>query len=406
MRIDRPNELAATPDWPSIVVAGSLVVALSMGLRQVSGLFLVPVSLDVAVPRETFGLVVAVQNVIWGLTQPIAGFLADRFGARPVALVGGLVYTAGLALAAVAEDGASLMVGLGVMGGLGQSGTAFAVVLAVVTRAAPPGRRAVSVGIASTASSLGMFILVPFSALLLDHLAWRTTMAALAVAGLIMATAAIWLCEPGSSRREGAKGGLRDAMRAIGRDRDYWLISLGFSVCGFQLAFVATYLPVMVADAGLAVSTGGVALGAIGLGNIAGTYLAGLASQRWPKRQVLACLYLGRAAAVLAFLMLPLSTASIIAFGAIIGLMWTATVPITNSLVSYLWGERHLGLLFGLVYVGHQLGAFVGAWSGGIVFDRAGDFRPMWFGVIAASLLAALCHLAVRERPRAVASAA
>jgi predicted MFS family arabinose efflux permease len=396
---------AQSPNWRLIVASASLVIALSMGLRQVSGLFLVPVSQDIGIGRETFGLVIAVQNVVWGLAQPVAGLLADRFGPRWVALASGLAYAAGLGLAALATGPASLMVGLGILCGLGQSGTAYAVVLAVVTRTVPLAHRPVSVEVAATAGSLGMFLLVPLSAGLLDQFTWRTTFVILGMASLAMIAAAVWLREPAAAPCVNATAGAHDALGAVARDRDYWLISLGFSVCGFQLAFVATYLPAMVSDAGLPVSAGGAALGAIGLGNIVGTYLAGLASQRFAKRQVLACLYLGRAAAVIAFLSLPISSASVIVFGAGIGLLWTATVPLTNTLVSYLWGERHIGFLFGLVYVGHQLGAFVGAWSGGLAFDIAGDFRPMWFAIIAASLLAALCHITVSERPRAIATA-
>lgn len=378
-------------------------MALSMGVRQVSGLFLRPVVVDIGLSREAFGIAVALQNLVWGLTQPIAGLFADRYGARPVVLSCGLVYLAGLAVAATASNAATFAFGLGVLGGLGQSGTAFAVVLAVIGRAAPAERRSAALGLGSTAGSIGMFVLVPVTSALLDFLDWRNAM--LILSALLAATALLaWpLKERGLANDVAAGAPASIAAVAAARDRDYWLLNLGFAVCGFQLAFIATYLPVILVDRGFDIATGAAVLAAIGAFNILGTYLAGVAGGRWLKTRVLAVLYLARAAVIALFLFVPLSRPSAIVFGAMIGLLWTGTVPLTNGLVADLWGRRNLGFLFGIVYVGHQFGAFVGAWASGLVFDRTGSFDLMWGAAIAAGVAAAICHLLLDESPRPLA---
>jgi predicted MFS family arabinose efflux permease len=391
--------------WLVVLLCGSLVMALSMGVRQVSGLFLRPVAVDIGLTREAFGIAVALQNLVWGLTQPVAGLFADRYGARPVVLACGLLYLAGLASAAMAPNAALFAFGLGVLGGLGQSGTAFAVVLAVIGRAAPAERRSVALGLGSTAGSVGMFVLVPMTSALLDVLDWRSAMLILSALVAVTALLAWPLKESGLANdgTAGAPAGIAAATAA--GDRDYWLLNLGFAVCGFQLAFIATYLPVILIDHGFDLATGATVLAAIGAFNILGTYLAGVAGGRWLKTRVLAALYLARAAVIALFLLVPLSRPSAIVIGAMIGLLWTGTVPLTNGLVADLWGRRNLGFLFGIVYVGHQIGAFVGAWAGGLVFDRTGSFDLMWGAAIAAGVAAAVCHLLLDETSRLLALA-
>jgi predicted MFS family arabinose efflux permease len=396
------------PSWLVVVISGALVIALSMGVRQVSGLFLRPVAIDLGLSREAFGIAVALQNLVWGLTQPLAGLLADRYGARPVVLVGGLMYFAGLAVAALAPDAIVFALGLGVLGGLGQSGTAYAVVLAVIGRAAPATRRSLALGLGSTAGSIGMFVLVPATSALLDFFDWRGAM--LVLSALVAATALLaWPLKEaglaGTADGERASVGAKMAAEAAAGDRDYWLLNLGFAVCGFQLAFIAIYLPIILVDKGFDIATGAMVLAAIGGCNILGTYLAGLAGGRWRKTRVLAALYVARAVVIAVFVLAPLSRASVLAFGAAIGLLWTGTVPLTSGLVADLWGRRNLGFLFGIVYVGHQVGAFAGAWAAGLVFDRTGSFDLVWGAAIAAGLAAALCHLALDEVPRPLARA-
>ncbi len=394
---------SSIPSWQILLLAGGVVVTLATGIRQVSGLFLRPVAAELGMSLEAFGTVVAVQNLVWGLSQPLAGLLADRHGAGRVALVCGLLYAAGLALAAAASTPFLFSLGLGALCGLGQAGTTYAVVLAAIGRAAPAESRGLALGLGSAAGSVGMFVLVPATGLALDALGWRGAMAALA--GLMLLAPLLALALREAPAEVGARGSPREALRAAVADRDFWLLNFGFATCGFQLAFLATYLPAILVERGLGLGAGAAALAAIGLANILGTWAAGVAGDRWPKARVLVGVYLARAAVVLAFLALPPSTASAAAFGAAIGLLWTGTVPLTSGLVAALWGRRNLGFLFGLVYVGHQLGAFAGAWAGGAIYDRTGGFAAGWALVIGASLSAALCHLILRERPRSIALA-
>jgi predicted MFS family arabinose efflux permease len=392
------------PSWIRITACAALVMTLSMGVRQVSGLFLGPVSADLGLSRDAFGMAVALQNLVWGLTQPIAGLLADRHGARPVVIAGALLYVVGMAVAALAQDGFTFTVGLGVLCGLGQSGTAFAVILAVIGRVSPNESRSTALGVGSAAGSVGMFVLVPLTGALIELTAWRSTM--LMLAALLAAMIALGWALGGEREAAIESSGTASgsaAIQAAGRDRDYWLVNLGFAVCGFQLAFIATFLPTILVDRGLPLATGAAVLAAIGAFNIIGTYLAGLAGGRWLKKDVLAALYLARAIAIAGFLLLPLSTTSAIVFGAVIGLLWTGTVPLTSGLVADLWGRRNLGFLFAVVYIGHQVGAFAGAWSAGLAYERTGSFDLAWIAAIAGGVIAAVFHLVLQERPRALA---
>jgi MFS family permease len=393
---------AAHPAWLRIVTCAALVMSLSMGVRQVSGLFLGPVAAELGLSRDAFGIAVAVQNLVWGLTQPVAGFLADRHGARPVVIAGASLYVAGMAMAAVADGAIAFTFGLGVLCGLGQSGTAFAVILAVIGRAAPSESRSMALGVGSAAGSVGMFVLVPATGALIELIEWRSAMMILALLLAAAIPLGIALGREGGDDLEDRASGAA-AIESAGRDRDYWLLNLGFAVCGFQLAFIATYLPTIIVDRGLSLATGAAVLATIGAFNIIGTYLAGLAGGRWLKKDVLAALYLARAVAIAAFLLVPLSPASAIAFGAIMGLLWTGSVPLTSGLVADLWGKRNLGFLFAIVYIGHQVGAFAGAWAAGLAYERTGSFDLAWAAAIAGGVVAAVFHFVLQERPRQLA---
>jgi MFS family permease len=393
---------ATPPAWLRIVACAALVMSLSMGVRQVSGLFLGPVAAELGLSRDAFGIAVAVQNLVWGLTQPVAGFLADRHGARPVVIAGASLYVAGMAMAAVADGAIAFTFGLGVLCGLGQSGTAFAVILAVIGRAAPSESRSMALGVGSAAGSVGMFVLVPATGALIELIEWRSAMMILALLLAAAIPLGIALGREGGDDLEDRASGAA-AIESAGRDRDYWLLNLGFAVCGFQLAFIATYLPTIMVDRGLSLATGAAVLATIGAFNIVGTYLAGLAGGRWLKKDVLAALYLARAVAIAAFLLVPLSPASAIAFGAIMGLLWTGSVPLTSGLVADLWGKRNLGFLFAIVYIGHQVGAFAGAWAAGLAYERTGTFDLAWGAAIAGGVVAAVFHFVLQERPRQLA---
>ncbi len=393
----RPSLL---PSWMIALICGSLVMTIALGVRQVSGLFLRPVTADLGFSREVFGLAVGIQNLVWGVTQPFAGLVADRIGARWVVVGTGGCYALGLGLAAVAADSAFFILGLGVLVGLGQSGTTYAVILALIGRLVPERQRSRHLGVASAAGSVGMFAMVPATSVLLDVADWRTAFLVLAAVAATMPLLGLVLTEKRPPPAGAAAVPVGGAFAAAIADRDYWLLNLGFASCGFQLAFIATYLPTILTDGELSVAVAAGVLACIGAFNIPGTYLAGLAGGRQPKARVLAVVYIARAAVVLGFLALPPSAPSAIVFAALIGLLWTGVVPLTSGLVADLWGRRELGFLFGIAFVGHQIGAFAGAWAGGFVFDRTGSYTLVWAAVVGLSLSAAAFHLMVRERPR------
>jgi predicted MFS family arabinose efflux permease len=390
------------PSWQYLLVTGGLVVTLATGARQVFGLFLHPVAQDLGISLGSFGAIVATQNLVWGLTQPCAGLLADRFGAARVAALCGLIYAAGLAMAASATGPVMFAIGAGLFCGIGQAGTTYAVILAAISRATPAASRSVAVGLGTAAGSVGMFVLVPASGMGIAAFGWREAMAGLAVLMLLAPLCGLTLRE---KPVEAASASVRSVLNDALADRDFWLLNIGFATCGFQLAFLGTYLPAYLTDKGLAASAGAATLAAIGLANILGTWSAGYAGRFWPNANALAGAYVARGVLMVTFLTLPVSLPSAIAFGASIGLLWTGTVPLTSGLVARLWGRRHLGFLFGLVFVGHQVGAFAGAWTGGLLRDWTGGFGAGWALVAASSLSAALCHVLIRERPRAIALA-
>jgi predicted MFS family arabinose efflux permease len=389
------------------LVCGSIVITLSMGFRQVFGLLLLPVTSDIATSREAFGLIIGFQNLLWGLTQPFAGFLADRLGAGRVIAVGGLLYVAGLGLGALSTGSYSFGLTVGVLVGLAQSGTAYAVVLGGIGRAAPPEKRSVALGIASTAGSIGMFTLVPLTEGLVSTIDWRWTLMVLAILAAFIPLLAIGLKEPAPAIASPSQSlAARDALLIAARHPGFWMLNAGFAACGFQLAFLAIHLPSVLINSGLTASTGAVALALIGFTNIVGTYICGLLGDRYRKNKVLAALYLTRTALFALFLSMPTSPASALFFAAAIGLIWTGTVPLTSGLVGDIFGSRHMGLLFGIVYVGHQLGAFAGAWAGGLSFDRTGSYAVVWCAAILMGLLAALLHWPIRDEPASMAPVA
>ena len=389
------------------LVVGSIVITLSMGIRQVFGLLLLPVTVDLTMSREAFGLVVGLQNLLWGVTQPFAGLLADRFGAARVVAVGGLLYAAGLLLGSFSVGATSFAMTIGLSVGLAQSGTAYAVVLGAIARATAPDQRSLALGIASTAGSIGMFTLVPLTEALVSESNWRSALVALAALAALVPLLAFGLREPSpaASLDERALPS-RNILQIATAQAGFWMLNAGFAACGFQLALLATHLPSVLTSSGLSASTGAAALALIGFSNIVGTYVCGLLGARFRKNKVLAWLYLARTALFALFLALPISPASAMLFAAAIGLIWTGTVPLTSGLVGDIFGARHMGLLFGIVYLGHQFGAFAGAWAGGLSFDRTGSYGAAWIAAILMGLIAALLHWPIRDEPVAAAQAA
>ena len=387
----------------ALVAVSALVLALALGVRQTFGLFLKPASMDLGLGREAFAFAFALQNLIWGLAQPVAGAVADRFGPARVIAVGGVLDGGGLAVMAGAADPLGLHLGGGVLVGLGLSATSFAVVLGAVGRAFAPERRSLALGITAAAGSFGQFALVPPAQAMISGLGWAGAALGLAaIAGLMVPLAAGFAgAAPGrpASPRDREASGLAKALAQAGRHGGFWLLSAGFFVCGFQVVFIAVHLPAFLSDRGLKLETAATALALIGLFNIAGTWLAGYFGGRHRKKHLLAFLYLARAAVIALFLALPWSALSAMVFAALLGLLWLGTVPLTIGLVAQIFSPTHMGALFGLVFLSHQMGSFLGAWAGGMLFDLTGGYEAAWAATVALGLVAAALHWPIRDDP-------
>ncbi len=350
--------------------------------------------------REVFGFAIALQNLFWGLAQPFAGMIADRWGSGRVVCAGGLLYALGLWLATVSSDPLGLYMSFGLLVGLGLSGTTFAVVLGAIGRLYPPTQRSVALGIATAGGSLGMFLVVPGAQALISSTGWLTAMLVLAGLAAFMAVLAPGLAgRPAAPGPESGSQSLGEALAEARGHGGYWLLTIGFFVCGFQLAFIATHLPAFLGDRSLAPWVGGTALSLIGLFNVVGSYVCGVLGARRSKSRTLSALYLARAAVITGFLILPVTETSALVFAALMGLLWVGTVPLTSGLVAQIFGPRYMATLFGIVFLAHQLGSFAGAWLGGYIFDRAGSYEPVWLAAIVLGVVAAALHWPIADQP-------
>ncbi len=384
-----------------MLIAGGLIVMIAMGIRQSFGLYLAPVSEGLGTGRETFSLAMAIQNIVLGL--PIAGLIADRIGGRRVAAVGGLVYAGGLAGVSILASTGGLIGSLGLVAGAGLSAVSYVVVLGAVGRVVTPERRSSAFGLITAAGSFGMFAMVPLSQAILTSVGWET--AFLVLAGIVGSTALLALRLPGGApvHPDGAVEAepFWEVVSNAARNRNYWLLVSGFFVCGFHVAFVANHLPAYLGDLGIGDSAVAWSLAMIGLSNIVGSWTFGQLGDRFRKRTLLSVLYGSRAVTFVLFLLLPLSSTTAVAFGAVMGFLWLGTIPLTSGAVAAIFGVRHLGTLYGVVFMSHQVGAFLGVWLGGRVFDATGDYTPVWILAAALGVFAALVHLPLDERPAA-----
>lgn len=381
-----------------VLVGAALILALSMGIRHGFGLFLPPMSAAFGWGRETFAFAIALQNLLWGLSQPFAGALADRFGAARVMIVGGILYAVGLVLMASSDSLWSLSLSAGLLIGLGLSGTTFSVVLGVVGRAVPAEKRSMAMGIAAAAGSFGQFAMLPGTLGLISWLGWSVALIALgALAALIVPLVAMLKDKPlpvlGHEQTLGA------ALREAAAHKGFWLLSLGFFVCGFQVVFIGVHLPAYLVDQHLPAMVGTTVLALVGLFNIFGTYFAGWLGGRMSKPRLLVGLYLARAVVLVWFISVPVTLFTAYTFGVLMGIFWLSTVPLTNGTVATLFGVRNLSMLGGIVFLFHQLGAFLGGWMGGYLYDRTGSYDLVWQISIALSLIAAALNWPVREQP-------
>ncbi len=385
-----------------VIFSAAAIVTIAMGVRQAFGLFLPDMSTDLSIGRSSFGLSLALQNLLFGLAQPFVGALADRHGAGRVVAGGTLLYAAGLIAASFAGSAIGLHLSFGLMVGMALSATTFVVVLGAVGRVVTPERRSMAFGIVTAGGSLGQFLVVPAGQLLIGELGWR--MALVALAGLIAVMLALAVGVSGKPQAAGAQAGgdgqtLRQALGEAAGHRGFWLLNAGFFVCGFHVAFIATHFPAYLTDKGLGLAIGANALALVGLFNIFGSYLFGVWGGKWSKKGLLAALYAARGVVMIAFLAAPLTPVSALLFAAAMGFLWLGTVPLTSGLVGQIFGMRYLSTLYGIVFLGHQLGSFCGAWIAGLMFDWTGSYDSIWVASVALGFIAALVHLPISERP-------
>ncbi len=392
-----------TGNWKTpllVIAAGCLIALLGFGARSAYGLLLEPMTSARGWGRETFAFALAVQNLVWGFGVPFASMLADRYGPSRVLAVGAVVYGLGTAGMATTTSGLGLTLFGGVLTGLGIALTSFSIALAAMARAVDPGRQSLVLGIGTSAGSLGQVIFSPLSQLVIAEYGWDSALFFLAASVLFIVPLAFVL--PGNPDAAGdarIEQGLGEAIVEAARHRGYVLLTLGFFVCGFHVAFISVHFPAYVRDLGLAPQVGAFAIAIIGLFNILGSFLSGLAGQHWPKKNGLVVIYSLRALAIAGLLLAAKTPATIYAFAAVMGILWLSTVPLTSGIVAQVFGLRFMATLFGIVFLSHQFGSFLGVWLGGYLYDRTGTYDVVWWTGVALSIVAALLHAPINERP-------
>ncbi len=382
-----------------IVAIGSLISLLGFGIRVNFGLFLAPMSTDLGWGREIFALAIAIQNLIWGLGQPVAGMLADRFGTAKVLAIGGILYGLGIYGMAVSTSPVMLHLTGGFLVGIGMAGASFALVLAALGRIVPEERRGLALGLATAAGSMGQFLLVPVGQAFISAYGWPTALMLLALIVTLITPLSVAMQGKGQAATENQSMG--QALGEAGRHSGYLYLTAGFFVCGFHITFISTHLPAYITDKGLSADLGAHSLAVLGLFNIFGAILAGVLGNRFKKKNLLSLIYLARAVIIALFIAFPVTPMSVLMFSGAIGLTWLSTVPLTSGIVAQVFGPRYMATLFGIVFASHQIGAFLGGWLGGKLFDQLGSYDMIWWLSVALGVFAALVHLPIDERPAA-----
>lgn len=383
-----------------VVLCGCLISLVTFGVRSSFGLFTDPLTQARGWDREVFALAIALQNLLWGVGQPFAGAVADRFGALRVLAGGAVLYGAGTALMAISTSPVALQLSGGVLIGLGLSGASFTIVIAAFSRLVPQERRTWAIGLATAMGSLGQFMFAPLGQAFISAYGWATALVALSVFIALVPALALALGGGGEQAQDGEPAmPTRDALRQAFGYSSYLLLAAGFFVCGFHVAFITVHLPPYIEDLGLSAGLGALAIGLVGLFNIIGSYTAGVLGAHHSQRLLLSGIYTMRAVVITLFLLVPVSAATVLVFAAAMGVLWLSTVPLTSGLVALFFGTRHIGTLFGFVFLSHQVGAFAGVWLGGAIESATGSYRPMWWLSVALGLMAAAIHLPIRERP-------
>ena len=382
-----------------VLIAGAMIVTLSMGIRHGFGLWLQPITQAHGWTRENFAFALAIQNLSWGFFGIFAGMLADRFGAFRVIIGGAVLYALGLAGMALTTTPFTFMLTAGVLLGAAQAGTTYAVIYGVIGRQVDPAKRSWAMGVAAAAGSFGQFLMVPVEGFLISSFGWKDALLMLTAATLLIMPLAYFLREPGFA---GGAAPVREqtifeALKEAIKYPSFQLLMAGYFVCGFQVVFIGVHMPSYLKDNGLSPQVASYALALIGLFNVFGTYIAGSLGQKMPKKWILSFIYIARAVAISIFLIAPLTPWSVYIFASVMGLLWLSTVPPTNATVAQIFGVAHLSMLGGFVFFSHQIGSFMGVWLGGLLYDKTGSYDIVWYISIGLGIFAALVNLPVRE---------
>jgi len=391
--------------FPPIVWLGIAILIICLGIRQSFGIFMMPISDHFQTGREFFSFAIALQNLLFGVFQPFVGMAADRFGAKRIIIMGAIAYGAGLYLTSIAVEPSLLYLSLGVLVGLGLSATSYVIVLGAVAKVVPAQHAAKAFGLTTAAGSFGMFAMIPGAQTLLSDFGWQGALQGFAILSSLMIAFALFMkngraaTNQSSANQEDDNQTLKEALKEAFAHKGYWLIHLGFFVCGFHVMFIATHLPSYLADKHLPASTAAMALAYVGIFNIFGSYFWGVMGDRFNKRHVMSALYLVRTVVIGAFVTLPVTEHTAAIFGGAIGFCWLGTVPLTSGLVRQIFGAKYLSTLYGLVFFTHQVGSFLGAWAGGRIYDYYGSYDPIWWSTVVLAFAAALIHLPINDQP-------
>lgn len=398
------NNITRTSNWRTpavVIVAACLIALLGFGIRSSFGLFLDPMTTAKGWSRETFALALALQNLMWGIGVPIAGAIADRFGPVKVIALGAIVYSAGVYGMSVSDTGTMLYLTAGLLTGVGVAFTAFSLAMAAMVRVVGPDKRSFVLGLGTAAGSCGQVLFSPLSQSFISSFGWQQALFIQACLVLLLIPLAMAL--PGISDTDGSaeadKQSLSGAVSEAFAHRGFVLLTAGFFVCGFHVAFIAVHFPAYVKDIGLSPSVGAWSLAIIGLFNIAGSFMSGYAGQHFSKKSGLSFIYLARAVVIVGLLVAPKTPATIYLFSACMGLLWLSTVPLTTGIIAQVFGVRYLATLFGLVFLSHQLGSFIGVWMGGRLYDTYGTYDGMWWAGVFFGIVAAILHWPINEKP-------
>ena len=397
-----------TSRWYLILMASAFLVVVTLGIRQSFGLFLLPATEAMGTGREVFSLSMAMQNLVWGLVSPLAGAMADKFGAARVAAIGAICYAAGLLLMGIIVSPGGLLFGQ-IMVGIGLGSAGISIALGAVARATAPEKRSLALGMVTSIGSFGQFAVLPITQFFIDGFGWQIALMLLSGVAASMLAACLVLHlqdnEKAPQTADLAKLSAKDALGTALNSRDYILLTTGFFVCGIQIVFIGTHLPTYLRDAGLSSEVASWSLAVVGLFNIIGSFAAGWLGSFMSKKKLLAWFYLGRSIFMILFIMLPPTPLTAILFGCSMGLLWLGTIPLTSGLIVVFFGPTFLSMLYGVAFLSHQIGSFIGAWLGGRIYDMLGSYDVMWWIVIASGLFAFVINYMINEpepKPRAV----